>query len=354
MITIDCEQLYSILEQTPSQQNILLVGRHGIGKSEIIRQHYTERGLRVVSLFLGQMADPGDLIGLPSKQGEQTVFLPPTWFPLDGKPIVLFLDELNRARPELLQTVMDLCLSRQLAGRSLPEGSRIVAAVNDGDAYQLTPLDPALVSRFNVYQFVPSVQDWLTWAAKQGLDERVLGFIRLQPAWLDGVPGDKMTDHGLEPQPDRRAWYRLATVIHDMPRISEHTEALLCGIVGSAAVSRWMAYVSGEQLISAAQVLTDFVAYITILRSYPLHKLSQVNESLFQALEIPDLLPADKPTCAHNFAAYVEFLKQREDREALAHMANIFASGVYPHAVSFIVSDAPEVYTILVEYIADL
>ena len=34
---------------------------------------------------------------------------------LVGKPIVLFLDELNRARPEILQTVMDLALNRKLA-----------------------------------------------------------------------------------------------------------------------------------------------------------------------------------------------------------------------------------------------
>lgn len=39
--------------------------------------------------------------------------MPPYWFPVDGKPIVLFLDELNRARPEVLQTIMDLALNRK-------------------------------------------------------------------------------------------------------------------------------------------------------------------------------------------------------------------------------------------------
>ena len=48
--------------------------------------------------------------------------------PIDGKPIVLFLDELNRARPEILQTIMDLALNRTLAGRALPDGSRIITS----------------------------------------------------------------------------------------------------------------------------------------------------------------------------------------------------------------------------------
>jgi hypothetical protein len=51
--------------------------------------------------------------------------------------------------------------NRKLAGKSLPKGSRIISAVNAGEEYQLTDLDPALVSRFNIYEFKPTVQEWL-------------------------------------------------------------------------------------------------------------------------------------------------------------------------------------------------
>ena len=51
---------------------------------------------------------------------------------------------------------MELALNKTLAGKKLPEGSVIVSAVNEGDEYQLTDLDPALVSRFNLYHFAPS------------------------------------------------------------------------------------------------------------------------------------------------------------------------------------------------------
>ena len=162
-IAINSSELLTVLEVTPSWQNIMLTGRHGIGKSQILTKYFEAKGMMVKTLFLGQMSDPGDLLGLPHKDEAtgKTTFMPPYWFPMDGKPIVLFLDELNRARPEILQTVMDLVLNRKLAGRPLPEGSRIISACNDGEEYQLTDLDPALVSRllrsgcFGLY-----VQDW--------------------------------------------------------------------------------------------------------------------------------------------------------------------------------------------------
>ena len=156
--SINITELCQILDRTPDTQNIMLTGAHGIGKSRILSDYFEGQGKRVVSLFLGQMSDPGDLIGLPSldESTGRTVFIPPYWFPKDNEPIVLFLDELNRARPEVLQTIMDLALNRKLAGRQLPEGSRIISAVNDGEDYQVVELDPALLSRFNVYRFCPS------------------------------------------------------------------------------------------------------------------------------------------------------------------------------------------------------
>ena len=133
-IKINITELLGLLEITPPNQNIMLVGKHGIGKSEILTDYYSSKGMKVVTLFLGQMSDPGDIIGLPNKDddGLRTEFLPPYWFPIDDQPIVLFLDELNRARPEVLQTIMDLTLNRKFAGRSLPAGSSIISAVNDG------------------------------------------------------------------------------------------------------------------------------------------------------------------------------------------------------------------------------
>ena len=89
-IQTDITALRSMLDRTPSTHNIMLVGNHGIGKSEFLTGYFQEKGLKVVALFLGQMADPGDLIGLPhlDENTGRTDFMPPYWFPTDGKPIV--------------------------------------------------------------------------------------------------------------------------------------------------------------------------------------------------------------------------------------------------------------------------
>lgn len=105
------------------------------------------------------MSDPGDLIGLPKidETSQKTEFLPPQWFPLDNKPLCIFLDELNRARPEILLAVMDFSLNRKLAIKNLPEGSFIISAVNSGEDYQVTDLDSALISRFNIYTLLGNI-----------------------------------------------------------------------------------------------------------------------------------------------------------------------------------------------------
>lgn len=370
MITIDTRRLYHILDVTPASHNIMLVGRHGIGKSEIITHYFTSRGMRVVPLFLGQMSDPGDLIGLPvitTSTEPQTTFASPYWFPTDGKPIVLFLDELNRARPEMLQTVMDLVLNRKLAGHQLPEGSRIISAVNEGDEYQLTMLDPALVSRFNIYQFYPTAQEWLLWACQQHVDQRVIDFIRQQPSLLDGNPEQKEgIDTGLEKNPDRRAWRRVSDVIGGVRQLGDDDLELIAGIVGAAAASRFYAFTQGRQMLNGADVLNDFAACEGRLRQYRLHQMAIVSEDIFRHLEISFDLNAsntattDNPQAegyrryATNLNAYFSFLQETEQRESIAFFANLFESGSYQNAILFITMYCPEIYSKMTEFIVNL
>ena len=60
-INVNTTELKELLEMTPARQNIMLVGNHGIGKSEILTAFFAKKGMTVVPLFLGQMSDPGDL-----------------------------------------------------------------------------------------------------------------------------------------------------------------------------------------------------------------------------------------------------------------------------------------------------
>ena len=257
-MTVNTEQLLFILENTPAEQNIMLQGKHGIGKSQILEKFFSEKNQKVVTLFLGQMSDPGDLIGLPEKnqQTGKTDFMLPYWFPTDNEPIVLFLDELNRARPEVLQTVMDLTLNRKLAGKSLPKGSRIISAVNSGGEYQLTDLDPALVSRFNIYTFEPSVEDWLNWA-KGKIDERIINFIFENPESLDSAENEIQTED-LQRFPDRRSWVRASRIIENVKELTELHKILISGILGDTVTASFFKFSEQNKIPSAKDILSDF------------------------------------------------------------------------------------------------
>ncbi len=343
-ISVNSKELIQLLELTPADQNIMLSGKHGIGKSEILTKFFASKGMKVVSLFLGQMSDPGDLIGLPYKNEKtgNTEFMPPYWFPVDGKPVVLFLDELNRARPEVLQTIMDLALNKKLAGKQLPEGSRIISAVNAGEEYQLTDLDPALVSRFNIYNFKPTPAEWLLWAAENKVDERVINFIQENSEQLDGVATD--IDNGLEKTPDRRGWKRVSDLITGVPNVDIIYKKLISGIVGNKAGALFFEYINKTSLPSAKDILLNFKKNEKILKGLKLHELSIVNESLFRYLETGMSEEKDKEKVKKNLTAYLEMLEKDNRNEAFAHWSSLFSGGNYPDTVMFIVTEIPETY----------
>lgn len=354
-INITTQELLQILEFTPYTQNVMLVGRHGIGKSEILTEFFMQKGMKVVTLFLGQMSDPGDLIGLPIRSGEKTEFLPPYWFPLDDQPIVLFLDELNRARPEVLQTIMDLALNRKLAGRKLPEGSRIISAVNAGEEYQITDLDPALVSRFNIYNFLPTVSEWLLWASQHAIDDRIIQFIQNEPAWLDGNEGQKKgIDTGLEKSPDRRAWEKVSAVICHHEQLEEIHKKLIAGIIGPAATSRFIGSLAGLKVVTGIEVLLKFEEVNEKLLKYKLHQFAIVNESIFRFLETGEILENQVETMANNLTAYYKMLEQTRNKEAIAHFTSVFEKNAYPKAILFVLDHTPKLYDSIINFIANL
>ena len=358
-IRINTKELLTILETTPANQNIMLVGKHGIGKSQILSDYFTSKGNKVVPLFLGQMSDPGDLIGLFHKNDAtgRTEFMPPYWFPTDDTPVVLFLDELNRARPEVLQTIMDLALNRTLAGKSLPKGSRIISAVNNGDEYQLTELDPALVSRFNIYEFVPSTDEWLSWACKEGLDKRIINYISMNKTELDGED-KKDSEDCLEKTPDRRGWKRVSDIILGVEELTLVQKSIVAGIIGQRAANRFYEFLNTNRILSAEEILLgNFEDIEKKLETYSTPEYAAINDSLFPFLEKTTEGNIEKQTSAliaRNLQLYYEFLDERHYREAMAHFANLFSSTAYPNALAFIVSDCTDLFEKVTAFVATL
>ena len=156
-----------------SRLPVLVRGRHGVGKSEVVYQIANERDLPVVERRASQMTE-GDLLGLPdtadtSINGRKaTTWNAPDWLVTAcEQPVLLFLDEVDRATQEVRQGLFELTDSRKINGWHLPPETLVVAAVNGGEhgaQYQVGEMDPAELDRWTVFDVEPSTEDWLKWA----------------------------------------------------------------------------------------------------------------------------------------------------------------------------------------------
>jgi len=348
-IRVNVKELLEILAWTPREQNVLLVGRHGLGKSEILTRFYTGVGLRVVPLFLGQMSDPGDLIGLPSKDdgAGRTRFLAPYWWPPDGEPVALFLDELNRARPEILQSVHDLALNRTLAGRTLPEGSVVAAAINAGDDYQVHELDPALASRFNIYHFAPEVAEWLAWARGEGLDARVTDFIERHHEHLDGESEDP-----LEKAPDRRAWTLVARLLVGHEALTPTLAKAVAGIVGAPAALALRRFLADTAHVDPEDLLLRLDARLLAeLGGLELQELLYLNRrALAWIEERAARLGPRRATVVRNVERYVAHLRGAGQTEVVADLINHLERAELAEA-SEVLLTSPALMEALADYI---
>lgn len=353
-VNIDSKDLLEILAITPAEQNIMLAGGHGIGKSRILTDYFESKGIKVVTLFLGQMSDPGDLIGLPYKDEKtgKTDFMPPYWFPVDGEPIVLFLDELNRARPEILQSVMDLTLNRKLAGKSLPQGSRIISAVNVGQEYQLTDLDPALVSRFNIYHFRPTVSQWLLWAEKSGIEPVIINFIEDNSIYLDGKLREDADN--LDKTADRRAWERVSNILKMNPSITPSLKKAIAGIIGPEIANIFFEEIKNNSKIKGKDVLNNFKKCRSEIEKYELPDVCAINDSLLRHIELNTPAEGELKKWIKNLTEYVDWLLQQPNREATAHFTKIFQHGQYPKALAFVITNMPDLYSKITSFILNI
>jgi len=226
---------------------VLVRGRHGVGKSEVVYQIAKDRGLPVVERRASQMTE-GDLLGMPSPELLEvngvgaSQFRPFAWLiQACTEPVVLFLDEVDRATMEVRQGIFELTDSRKIAGWVLHPDTLVVAAVNGGEhgsQYQVGEMDPAELDRWTVFDVEPSPEDWLSWSngKVEGILWDFLNTNRQHLEHTDDYEPNKV-------YPSRRSWVRFNNTVASLALFAEEGDRdlllnLATGFVGfEAAVS---------------------------------------------------------------------------------------------------------------------
>jgi len=248
-----------ILNNMPNTVSVLLKAKHGVGKSRSVQQVAIENGWDFYDVRLSQ-CEVGDIKGLPYRDGDLMKFAKPEWFPKDpNSKGILFLDELNRATKDVLQAVFELCLDRRLDGTPLPDGWRVVAAINADDEYDVVELDPALADRWFHIDFEPTAEEWLTWAKDNDIIPEIRQFISRNENLLDPPVGNLEIN---KVYPSRRSWATLSKTIKHM-NLLKSDEGMFVqvtkGFVGTEVAIMLQRFISNEySRIKPSDVLDNF------------------------------------------------------------------------------------------------
>lgn len=247
----------------PKDISVLIRGDHGIGKSAVARQLATQLGFKaedIIDRRLSQQTE-GDMIGLPSTDGEVTRFNPPEWIKAAClTPKFLFLDELNRATTEVMQAAFQLVLDRELNGWKLHPDSRVYAAINTSSQYTVNEVDPALLDRFWVVDLAPTASEWCSWAREATVPDVIIDFIAKHEKWLDPpVKAEQGTVNT-----SRRSWARLGEALKNAGVVDEPNEGLFyqlsVGFCGVEAASALVDYAKNNDLhVEPADLIKSWI-----------------------------------------------------------------------------------------------
>ena len=236
------EESLDAIVNWPLEISIVLGGNQGLGKTSCcykagkVRSELIGAPCPVIVLRLSQKM-AGDVIGMPYQVDGRTVFAPPDWFPIRaednerlriifgnvtkqisigeyGENGFLFLDEFTRAIMELQQMGMQLIEERTLNGFRLPDGWRVISAINDNlEIYRAQVMESAIMSRFAYIDFAPSHDEAMGYYKEARVHDSILEFHKANDFdWLD-PSDDFLKTHLGRKVHDRRAWEKLSKTI---------------------------------------------------------------------------------------------------------------------------------------------
>lgn len=265
-----------------AQVTPMVWGKHGIGKSAIVKQIGKEMKYdEVIDLRLGQM-EVGDLIGMPDKEYScpkcdtnygiaptithcikcdgveligKTVWLPPSWFPTNGESRLLFFDELNRGRLDVQQAAFQIVLDRRIHTHKIPDNCGIICACNpSGGDYYVQELDPALLDRFINIKFTLGHSEWLEWARSNDIAGEVIDFIGTDSRHL----GNESIEIPIEITPSPRSYEFLSRLLRKADKQYWH-EIATC-VLGNAPAIAFAESMKRniEKPVRAAEIFDNF------------------------------------------------------------------------------------------------
>jgi hypothetical protein len=236
----------------------------GVGKSQAVKQFADELGIKFLDVRCSQL-DSTDFRGIPvpDMKDKVTRWIPPEFLPFKGMTMwegtsgILFLDEINRARPDVLQAIFQLVLDRKVGLYDLMDDWYIVAAGNHGDAdgTDVIELDAALKNRFMIMDIEHELEPWVKWAEANAIHDDIIVFLKSKPNWLYHT-AESENDLLVTP----RSWEKFSRIIaqnEGVMDIIKVTALIGIDIIG-AAQGHLIKYLETKETLSGKDILNKY------------------------------------------------------------------------------------------------
>jgi len=156
-----------------------LYGKSGVGKTWRAKALYRELRAEQPDLLWARLLPgtmlPEEALGLPKVTEKETIWTAPSWA-VKGRPVFLFVDELDKARPETLGALLTLFAEGRIRDFPLPPGSMILAAMQPVNRAEwlADETGEAMGARLT---YIPITQDWGFLESHHGLAPGALAFM---------------------------------------------------------------------------------------------------------------------------------------------------------------------------------
>jgi len=245
-------QLQTVLEReflstrTGQHTPVMLWGAPGVGKSQIVSEIAEKHQVPLIDIRLSQM-EPSDLRGIPFRSDQYVEWAVPSMLPdseRHGVEGILFLDEITSAPPSVSAAAYQLILDRRLGEYRIPRGWAIFAAGNrQGDRGVTYSMPAPLANRFSHFELEVNLDDWVSWAFANGIDERLIAFLRFRPELLF----DFDPSHNPVAFPSPRTWEFAHRALQKFDDHAELLSPALQACVGPAAGIELAAFVDNME-----------------------------------------------------------------------------------------------------------
>lgn len=188
------------------------------------------------------------------------------------KPVILFIDELNRTEQQTMKELMNIILNKSINGYNLPWFVSIVSAINpcsQNSTYATNELDDAQLDRFLKLKVEANLEDWIDYSLERGVNTDIVEGLAIAEAIF--IKREKGQEDTSEMSPSPRSWEMVSniyTYIHDAVKtkfftdderknVSDDMRVLIRGKVGDNPARTILENINRkENNIKPAEILT--------------------------------------------------------------------------------------------------